>query len=148
MYLSSNYKYICRCKLFFLVILSRIAHGPAIQMIILQQGEHQISTDVTPTLACDVPVSSNGWPRPDTFLAFPQQLINNVVDIGCHLVPKGDTFWYVSYSKAETELLRGIDFDDGCRKMCHQFLKRCFDEYRSTSEEGAKGISSYILKVC
>ena len=125
------------------VSLSKDAHGPALTATIKQPGRH----DITPSLPSNVPVTANCWPRPDTKNALSRSQIERVIGAGTHLVPKGDTVFNTSYSRAEKELLKGLDAGNGCRKQCHQVMKRYVQEYCSKSPDGAPGISSHILKV-
>lgn len=129
------------------VSLSRDAHGPALTATIKRPGKHDINVDVTPSLKTSLPVTSNCWPRPDTRRALSSGLTERVISAETHLVPKGDTTFNTSYSRAEKELLRGIDAGNGCRRQCHQVMKRYVQEYASKSPKGAPGISSHILKV-
>ena len=129
------------------VSLSKDAHGPALTATIKQPGKHDISVDVTPSLPSNIPVTANCWPRPDTRKALTGSQIDRVTNAGTHLVPKGDTVFATSYSRAEKELLRTIDAGNGCRRECHKVMKRFVQEYCSKSPDGAPGISSHILKV-
>ena len=129
------------------VSVSRKAHGPAVTVTIQQPRRHNINVDIVPCIPSNLPVTSNCWPRPDTRKALSDLQIKNIMDVGTHLVPKGDIVFNVSYSKAEKELLKSLDAGNGCRKQCHQVMKRLVQEFASKSPDGAPGISSHLFKV-
>ena len=134
------------------ILLHHNAHGPAITMTILPDGEnleHEISIDI----AVCIKVNSNQipqlkWPRQASINVLGSDVIQRVVDSGVILVPKKDLFWLISYSKYAKMLMKIIDAFDECRRKCYKILKRDFMSWQSESETGLKGISSYIFKVC
>lgn len=110
-------------------------------------GRHDISVDITPSIPCKVPVSDNGWPRPGTRKAYSDRVIDDIKKVGTHLVPKGDTTWAVSYSKAEKAALSKIDEGNGCRREVNRIMKKYVQDCTSRSENGLPGVSSHIIKV-
>lgn len=128
------------------VNLSREAHGPALTAKIKRPGKHDIDVDIAPSIPSNLPMAPNSWPRPATRKALSESQIAQVQAAGTHLVPKGDTTFAVSYSKQEKALLNEFDAGNGCRKKCHQVMKRYFQEFSSKSLDGAPGISTHILK--
>ena len=108
-------------------------------------GSHHISLDIVASLPCDTPLTSSGWPRPSTTRAFRAESIQAAKDAGTHLVPKKDTVFDISYSKAEKALLENIDSGNGCRKKCHKVIKKYVQTF--SSRNSASGISSHIFKV-
>lgn len=111
--------------------------------------EHWISVDLSASIRTDIPVSVHGWPRKATRQVLDETLIDKVLDAGVHLVPKHECFWYISFSKAVTAMLRFIDGANECRRMCHKFLKTDFRTWQSQSDSGTglKTISTYVFKV-
>lgn len=110
-------------------------------------GRHDISVDVTPSIPCNVPITDNGWPRPDTRKAFKSDVIHGVTKTGTHLVPKGNEVWTVSCSKAEKILLSKIDGGNGCRREVNRIMKKQVQTCSSITGYGLPGISSHIIKV-
>lgn len=89
------------------------------------------------------------WPRQETKVVLPSEDIKKVIDVGIHLVPKGEKFWLISVSRAERELMNVIDIaDSGCRKKCHKLLKADFKDWKKRSNTGLSGISTFLFKVC
>lgn len=129
--------------------LSRDAHGPAITVTIKDADVgHYISVDISATIdKCPVPVSEYCWPRPATKETIDPKKINNVLAAGTHLVPKGDEFWYSSFSKAEKEMLQQIDSGNECRRACHKLIKKDFEKMKSESSHGYPGISTHVFRV-
>jgi hypothetical protein len=130
------------------VDVSRNAHGPALTLNIHQdQGRHDISVDITPSIPCKVPVTDNGWPRPNTRKAFDSRVLDGIKTTGTHLVPKGDNVWAVSYSKAEKAALSKIDEGNGCRREVNRIMKKHVQDCTSRSKDGLPGVSSHLIKV-
>ena len=129
------------------VHLTRESHGPALTLTIMppKADSHHISIDIVPSLPSHIPLTSFGWPRPSTVKAFTRERIQAATDAGTHLVPKKDTVFDISYSKAEKALLENIDSGNGCRKKCHQVIKKYVQTF--SSQNSASGISSHIFKV-
>lgn len=111
--------------------------------------DHRISVDLSASVKTDIPVGVYGWPRNATRQVLDDEHIKKVIDAGVHLVPKHDSFWYISFSKAVTAMLRFIDGANECRRMCHKFLKTDFRKWQSKSDSGTglKCISTYLFKV-
>lgn len=128
------------------VKLSPTAQGPALTITIQQQNYNDINVDLVPSLPCDLPVGINGWPRKDTRKAFPKK-IDAVSKVGLHLVPKGDESWTISYSKAERELLEGIDDNNECRREVMKIIKSFLEKCKRESPDGLPGLSSHIVKI-
>ncbi|XP_060556584.1 protein mab-21-like 3 [Ruditapes philippinarum] len=129
------------------VDVSRNAHGPALTLNIHQgQGLHDISVDITPSIPCKVPVTDNGWPRPNTRKAFDSRVLDGIKTTGTHLVPKGDNVWAVSYSKAEKAALSKIDEGNGCRREVNRIMKKHVQDCTSRSKDGLPGVSSHLIK--
>ena len=124
------------------VHLSRDAHGPAITLTIKRPGSYDINVDMVPTISSSTPVEVNGWPRPDTRRAYSEDQIQAVQEAGLHLVPKNDTTWDISYSKAETAMFAALDRGNGCRKAVLKCMKKVIQ-----SPYGLPGVSSYLVKV-
>ena len=132
-------------------------NGPALKLTIVQQGDHNISVDITPSLISDLPVTTHGW-VPSTLVQPMTSLLRymdfskeetdtEILRAGTHFVPKEDEAFKLSYSKAETALYRRLDGPNECRKMCHKVVKKLVQKFISQSPNGAPGISSYIFKV-
>ncbi|KAK3103762.1 hypothetical protein FSP39_021705 [Pinctada imbricata] len=128
------------------VHLYRAAHGPALTLTIMQQGDHHISVDLTTSIPCNLSVTRGGWPRPDTRKALSQSLINATIAVGMHLVPKGDETWSISYSKAERKLMESVDAGHGCRRRVMKMMKRHVQIAASRAGFKLVGISSHIIK--
>lgn len=127
------------------VDLAKVAHGPAITITIRQKEGHQISVDMTPSIPVpQLKVSDYGWPRQKTEYALSKSRINEVLEAGMHLVPKGHELWFISYSKAETALLETIDSGNECRRNTMKVLKRL--KQIINSRKSLPGISSYIFQ--
>ena len=131
-------------------------HGPALKLTIVRPGDHNISIDITPSLPTDLPVTTHGWyyssltphwrcNQPFDYLK--EEQANEVLRAGTHFVPKEDSAFKLSYSKAETALYKRLDGPNECRKMCHKMVKKFVQTFISQSPIGAPGISSYIFKV-
>lgn len=131
------------------VKLSRQAHGPAVTLNIKDPDVgHHISVDVSATIDdSPVPITQHGWPRRSTKSTMEPEKIERIVNAGTHLVPKGNEFWYTSSSKAEKELMYGIDKGNGCRRKCHQLMKKDFQKIKSESAHGYPGISTHVFRV-
>ncbi|XP_045193084.2 cyclic GMP-AMP synthase-like [Mercenaria mercenaria] len=129
------------------VDVSRNAHGPALTLNIHQgPGRHDINVDITPSVACNVPITDNGWPRPDTRIAFKDGVIDDIKKVGTHLVPKSDDKWALSCSKAEKVMLSKIDDGNGCRREVNKIMKKHVQNCTSRAEDGLPGVSSHIIK--
>lgn len=146
--------YIDTIKLLSILVirLQSIPHGPAITMIVKHPKiGHEISVDLSASIQTDIEVGIHGWPRNATRQVLDEEHIDRVLDAGVHLVPKHDCFWYISFSKAVTAMLRFIDDANECRRMCHKFLKTDFRTWQSQSDKdsgtGLKSISTYLFKV-
>ncbi|XP_053393106.1 protein mab-21-like 3 [Mercenaria mercenaria] len=127
------------------VKLSPDAKGPALTITIKQINYNDISVDLVPSLPCSLSVTMNGWPRKDTRSAFSKK-INAIKNAGLHLVPKGDETWAISYSKAERELLDGIDEQNECRREVMKIMKQFLETCKEESSNGLPGLSSHIVK--
>ncbi|CAC5403941.1 unnamed protein product [Mytilus coruscus] len=131
------------------VHLSRNAHGPAVTLTKSgSKGKHDINIDITPTIVngC-IPVNVNGWPRPDTRKVLPSDTIDKITIVRTHLVPKGDEFWNISFSKAEKELMERLDKGNQCRRQCYKMLKTDLQTWKLQSDDNFPGISSHLLKL-
>lgn len=112
------------------------------------KGKHDINIDITPTIGngC-IPVNVNGWPRPDTRKVLSSDTIDRITSVGTHLVPKGDEFWNISYSKAEKELMAELDKGNKCGRQCYKMLKAYLKKWKSQSDDNFPCMSSHLLKV-
>lgn len=130
------------------VHISRNSHGPALTLTKTgSKGKHDINIDVTTTIGDKhIPVGVYGWPRPDTSKVLPQDTIDRIKNVGTHMVPKGGEFWNVSHSKAEKELMKGLDMGNQCRRQCYKMLKADVQTWNSRSTDNYPGISSHLLK--
>ena len=129
------------------VHLSRDAHGPAITFTLKRPGSHDINVDMVPTIPSTIPVAVNGWPRPDTRRAYSGDQIQAVREAGLHLVPKNDTTWCTSFSKAERAMFAALDRGNGCRKDVLKYMKKIVQDETSKSPNGLPGVSSHLVKV-
>lgn len=140
--------------------VSCVPHGPAITLRIrpsrsarrstADNVKHDIFVDFAACIKVDknkIPVSRYGWPRrPRTLQCLDKTIIARILDAGVYLVPKDNSFWYISFSNAAKILMKTIDTSpDTCRRMCHKILKTDFHTWES--EQAFPGISTFIFKV-
>ena len=109
--------------------------------------DHDISIDFSASIETEISVGVHGWPRQATRNVLSEKQIDKAFSAGLHMVPKSDKFWYLSYSKAVTALLKYIDGANECRKKCHKILKKDFRTWQSKSSTGLATISTYLFKV-
>lgn len=134
-------------KILFLdVKVEERSNGPAVTLNISNPRSHDISVDISPSLQTDrITLQRFRWKRPLTSTVLTKDVVDEIEGVKLHVVPKGNTLWTVSVSRAERVLMSRIDHDKGCRKMCHKLLK--FDVRLWIREHKLKGISTILLKV-
>lgn len=128
------------------VELSPVSRGPALTITVKQSKDSDIMVDLVLSLPCSKFLSMpSSWPRKNTRKVFDQNKIRAVDKAGLHLVPKGDETWTISYSKAEKELLDGIDKGNECRREVLRLLKYYLHSCKDKVADGLPGLSSHIV---
>lgn len=129
------------------VELSPTSQGPALTITIKQPNSDDINVDFVISLPCSKFLSMPAlWPRKNTRRVFDQNKLKAVEKVGVHLVPKGGETWTISYSKAEQELLTGIDKGNECRREIMRLMKYYLEICKEKSSDGLPGLSSHIVK--
>nr|XP_005314621.1 uncharacterized protein LOC101941187 isoform X2 [Chrysemys picta bellii] len=127
---------------------------PAVQLSAEVDGQ-AVSIDLVPTIRTKVDISMD-WPRQDlrwlsdwwdweqgTERIKPTWNIGEIYKTGTDLVAKG-SYWRLTFSRAETQLLKDIDADGGCRRKALRVLKQINME--KWVPRYGKVLTSYHLK--
>ena len=123
-------------------------HGPALTLTWQKIGTHHISIDLVPALFTrSIKIDSFVWRR--SFFTKNLrgcELAEKLSQDEILLVPKKQNEWLVSYEHTAKKMLKGLDSEKTCRKMCHRILK--YDVLKWKSEAYSyPGLSTYPLKV-
>ena len=108
---------------------------------------HDISIDLVPVLFTkSLEIDRSIWSRP-FFATNPRgiKLAEKLRQDEIMLVPKRQNEWLVSYEHTAKKMLKGLDSEFTCRKMCHRILK--YDVLKWKSEASYPGLSTMLLKV-
>ena len=93
-----------------------------------------------------IKINHNVWRRPFfTQNSRGMKLADTLRGDDILLIPKKQNAWFVSYEHAAKKMLRKLDSERTCRKMCHRILK--YDLLKWCSVEAFPGLSTYPLKV-
>ena len=123
-------------------------HGPALTLTWQKTGSPHISIDLVPALFTQsIQIDSSVWRR--AFFATNtrgRELSEKLRQDEILLVAKKQNEWLVSYEHTAKKMLKGLDSQTTCRKMCHRILK--YDVLKWKSEAYSyPGLSTYPLKV-
>ena len=124
-----------------------VVHGPCDRFV--QAG---VETDVVTCFACDFwPQSASSWIKRDSLHWPKQEIIDDVVRNGCHVVPIGnplspyrDTEWRISFSLAEYKIVKSMNHP---QFLAYGLLKILLKEViNRQSDESKILLCSYYMK--
>lgn len=114
--------------------------SPAINMIINTAGLPRINVDITASVTAR-DISNFGW-QPKKL---PQWIVEKIRNTELYCEPKGD-MWYVSTTPVEKLLMKIIDYDNGCRRICYKLLKADLQNWKQQSGDELAGIVKMFFK--
>ncbi|XP_057293525.1 uncharacterized protein LOC130622131 isoform X2 [Hydractinia symbiolongicarpus] len=116
--------------------------SPAVNMIFNTAELPRINVDITASVtARGINLSNFGW-QP---AKLPQWIVEKIRNTDLYCEPNRG-MWYVSTAPVEKLLMKIIDYDNGCRRICYKLLKADLQNWKQQSGDELAGIDKMFFK--